>query len=117
MRYGLSQQTIDRICGVFAAHPSVERAVLYGSRAKGNHRPGSDIDLTLHGETLTSRELGDLAEELDDLLLPYRIDLSAFNRIGHAELRAHIERVGVDFYRRQPGNNPAPSGGSDGRGP
>lgn len=100
MRHGLSEQTLARICGVFAAHPSIEKAVLYGSRAKGNYKPGSDIDITLHGEVLTSRELGAIAEELDDLLLPYQIDLSLFSQIGHARLREHIERVGVVLYQR-----------------
>jgi len=101
MRFGLDEKVIAKIRGVFAAHPSVERAVLYGSRAKGNYRPGSDIDLTLHGEGLTSRELGVVAEELDDLLLPYTIDLSLFSQIEHEGLREHIERVGVVFYGRE----------------
>ena len=100
MRYGLSEQTIEKICGVFARHPAIDKAVLYGSRAKGNFKTGSDIDLTLFGDSLTSRELGIIDEELDDLLLPYQIDLSIFNRIDHAELREHIERVGVVFYQR-----------------
>jgi predicted nucleotidyltransferase len=101
MRFGLGEQTIDKIRGVFAAHPSIEKAVLYGSRAKGNYKPGSDIDLTLHGGLLTSRELGEIAEELDDLLLPYQIDLSLFSQIGHEGLKAHMERVGVIFYSRE----------------
>lgn len=100
MRYGLSEQTIAKICGVFARHPAIDKAVLYGSRAKGNFKPGSDIDLTLFGDSLTSRELGIIDEELDGLLLPYQIDLSLFNQIDHAKLREHIERVGVVFYQR-----------------
>lgn len=102
MRYGLTEQTIDSICGVFAHHPQVERAVLYGSRAMGNFKPGSDIDLTLFGPSLTSLEVGAIDEELDDLLLPYQIDLSIFQEIENGELREHIERVGVVFYRRGP---------------
>ena len=77
-----------------------EKAVLYGSRAMGNFRPGSDIDLTLFGASLTSLELGIIGEELDDLLLPYEIDLSIFQRIENSDLRDHIERVGVAFYRK-----------------
>lgn len=99
MLYGLGEQTINKIRSVFAAHPSIEKAVLYGSRAKGNYKPGSDIDLTLYGDTLTSRELGDIVEELDDLLLPYQIDLSLFSQIEHVKLKDHIERVGVVFYQ------------------
>jgi predicted nucleotidyltransferase len=53
MRFGLPESAIARICAVFAAHPEIEKAVLYGSRAKGNFKPGSDIDLTLYGSGLT----------------------------------------------------------------
>lgn len=100
MRFGLKERTIEAICGVLAGHPAVEKALLYGSRAKGNFKPASDIDLTLCSSTLTSQELGTLAEELDDLLLPYTIDLSIFDRIENANLREHIERVGLIFYQR-----------------
>ncbi|HBA86814.1 MAG TPA: hypothetical protein DCZ75_02175 [Geobacter sp.] len=100
MRYGLKEQTIESICRVFARHPLVEKAMLYGSRATGHFKPGSDIDLTLFGESLTSLELGIIDEELDDLLLPYQIDLSIFHRIENLDLREHIERVGVVFYRK-----------------
>jgi len=100
MRYGLSEQTIEKICGILAKHPAIDQTVLYGSRAKGNFKPGSDIDLSLHGAGISSKELGDIAFELDELLLPYSIDLLVFDRLEYAALREHIERVGVVFYQR-----------------
>jgi type I restriction enzyme S subunit len=100
MRYGLTEKTIAKINTVFASHPAIEKAVLFGSRAKGNYRPGSDIDLTLYGDALASSDLDEIITELDDLLLPYRIDLSIFDAIDHAKLREHIERIGVVFYQR-----------------
>ncbi len=100
-RFGLSQATLDRIGAVLAAHPEVEKAVIYGSRAKGTHRPGSDIDLTLHGDGLNDRILMDVMGELDDLLLPYTIDLSIFAALHHQGLEEHIQRVGQVFYRRK----------------
>ncbi|OGU00815.1 MAG: hypothetical protein A2079_00745 [Geobacteraceae bacterium GWC2_48_7] len=100
MRFGLSEQTIEKICGVFAKHPAIDKVVLYGSRAKGNFKPGSDIDLSLHGAGLSLKELGDIDFELDELLLPYSIDLLIFDLLNHNELREHIERVGVVFYQR-----------------
>jgi len=100
MRFGLPDAAIDKICQTFAAHPEVEKAVLYGSRAKGNHKPGSDIDLTLYGSALTPRTLMELLTELDDLLLPYMIDLSLFAELNHPALREHIDRVGKVFYLR-----------------
>ncbi len=101
MKYGLSEAIVAKIWGVFARFPTIERAVLYGSRAKGNYKPGSDIDLTLYGKNLTISQLGDIAEELDDLLLPYMFDLSIFDQLGHSDLRDHIERVGQVFYEKE----------------
>jgi predicted nucleotidyltransferase len=100
MKYGLTEATIEKIQGVFSRFPAIEKAVLYGSRAKGNYKTGSDIDLTLYGEELTSDLCSTIASELDDLLLPYTIDLSIFDELNHAELREHIERVGMVFYER-----------------
>ena len=103
MKYGLPVTAIEKINAVFASFPEVEKVVLYGSRAKGNYKPGSDIDLTLYGEVLNSSLCGDIADKLDELLLPYMIDLSVFAELKHPELEAHIERVGVVFYERKYG--------------
>lgn len=100
MKYGLPDTTIEKIHGVLARFPAVEKALLYGSRAKGNYRNGSDIDLTLYGDGLTYNTLLAILGDLDDLLLPYMIDLSIFAMLDHADLREHIERVGVVFYER-----------------
>jgi|GEM_PF-43582 len=114
-RYGLSEETIAKISGVFAKHPRVEKAVLYGSRAKGAHKPGSDIDLTLYAADLPEKEKNRILDELDELDLPYTIDLSLFHRLSHAKLREHIERVGVVFYRRDEEDTPGKSSGYSGR--
>ena len=97
---GLPTPSVDKIRGILRNHPNVRRAVLYGSRAKGNYKTGSDIDLTLHGGGLTDAELMQIMDELDDLLLPWRIDLSLLHRIGQASLLDHIRRAGVVFYER-----------------
>jgi predicted nucleotidyltransferase len=78
----------------------VEKAVLYGSRAKGTARSGSDIDLVLFGNEVDQETVDRIAVALDDLLLPYQFDLSIFSRISHADLLDHIQRVGVLFYEK-----------------
>ena len=98
MNHGLTKETVDKMVSVFIQFPQIEKAVLYGSRAKGNFKMGSDIDLTLYGENLSQHLLGDIADTLDDLLLPYTVDLSIFDYINHHALCDHIERVGVVFY-------------------
>jgi predicted nucleotidyltransferase len=98
--FGLSESVIDRVRGVLESHLAVESAIIYGSRAKGNFKPGSDIDLTLTGENLTTNDLLKISGELDDLLLPYTIDLSLFHQIENPDLVSHIKRVGRDFFIR-----------------
>jgi len=98
--FGLPATAVEKIRAVFARHPQVEKAVLYGSRAKGNHRNGSDIDLTLYGDRLSHRILLKIMGELDELLLPWMIDLSIFASLDHDKLIEHIERAGVIFYVR-----------------
>ncbi len=97
---GLSAQTVEAIQQLFMRFPAIEEALLYGSRAKGNYRPGSDIDLTLKGEHLTYQDLLDIELALDDLLLPYKIDLSLHRHLDNPALIEHIDRVGKQFYSR-----------------
>lgn len=100
MKYGLNESIIARINAVFSRWPGVQRAILYGSRAKGNYRDGSDIDLTIVGNTVTQSDLLKIAAELDDLLLPYKIDLSLMHQIEDEAVIEHIKRVGVVFYEK-----------------
>jgi uncharacterized protein len=101
MRYGLKESVIQQISAVLARHPQVDQAILYGSRAKGNYKNGSDIDLALcGGADLTLRVLYRIMDEIDDLLMPYTIDLSILSHITDADVVEHIERVGVTFYEK-----------------
>lgn len=101
LRFGLTETTIQKISGVFTRYPQVEKAVLYGSRAKGNYKNGSDIDLVLFGgEDLKTDTLCRIMNEIDDLLLPYTFDLATFRQIRDPDLIEHIRRAGVVFYRK-----------------
>lgn len=100
MRFGLSEQTLQKIIAVFKGYPNLQKAVLYGSRAKGTYRPGSDIDITLLGGQVSDRDYLNLINELDDLNLPYTFDLSLYHHLQHEALRQHIDRVGVELYVR-----------------
>lgn len=98
--YGLKPKTIQAVNSIFEKFPDIEAAVIYGSRAKGNYRNGSDIDLTIKGESLDLSLLFRIETELDDLLLPYNIDLSIFHKIDNQKLIEHIERNGLVFYKK-----------------
>jgi type I restriction enzyme S subunit len=83
---------------VFTGHSEIEKAILFGSRAKGNYKPYSDIDIALKGEKLDLLLKGTIETELDDLLLPYKMDIILFKHINNDELIDHIERVGKILY-------------------
>ncbi|MDE0015663.1 nucleotidyltransferase domain-containing protein [Candidatus Poribacteria bacterium] len=100
MKYGLPDRTLQKIQGVLSHYPQIESAILYGSRATGTYRNGSDIDLTLCGDTLTHSILSRIDTELDDLLLPYTIDLSIFHQIDNPDMVEQIQRIGVNFYEK-----------------
>ena len=95
--FGLSVATLGKIRSALKRYPEIERVVLYGSRAKGNAEAGSDIDLTIIGDRFTERQLTCLEMDLDDLMLPYQIDLSRLQDIKNQDLVDHIERVGKVF--------------------
>lgn len=100
MKYGLNEKIILKIQDVFSRYPEIEKAILYGSRAKGNYKQGSDIDLTLVASNLDHRKFYDLKNTLDDLNLPYIIDLSLREEIDNQDLLSHIDRVGIIFYKK-----------------
>jgi len=100
MRFGLKDETIKKINAVFEKFPQIEKAILYGSRAKGNYKTGSDIDLTLVGNNLNLSVINKIELEIDDLLLPYLFDISIYHQISNPELIEHINRIGKTFYRK-----------------
>jgi predicted nucleotidyltransferase len=90
---GLPPEASARLLAVLSAEPAVQEVWLYGSRAMGRHRPGSDIDLTLVAPGLSHRSRLRLMADLDDLLLPWGIDLSLQHELPEP-LRQHVARVG-----------------------
>ena len=100
MEFGLNQETIDKINSVFENHPEIEKVIIYGSRAKGNYRAGSDIDLTLMGNDLEYNLAETVNSEIDDLNTPYLFDISIFGKIDSPSLKEHIDRVGKVFYKK-----------------
>jgi predicted nucleotidyltransferase len=76
----------------------VNKVIIYGSRVKGNYKQGSDIDLTVVGDSLDLQDILKLMVEMDDLFLPYEVDLSDLSKIDNVELIDHIQRVGKLFY-------------------
>ncbi|MDL5045393.1 nucleotidyltransferase domain-containing protein [Oscillatoria amoena NRMC-F 0135] len=96
--FGLKPSDIEAINSCFSKWPSIERVILYGSRAKGTHREGSDIDLVIESNHFSGNDLTSLSHDLDELNLPYKIDLGLKTQMTNSDLLEHIQRVGKIFY-------------------
>ncbi len=97
--FGLYPNSYKQILSIFQKHENIEKVIIYGSRAKGNYREGSDIDLTILGN-LNYDELIQLKLEFEESNIPYLIDISIFNDLQSESLKEHINRVGKIFYNK-----------------
>ncbi|RCR70580.1 nucleotidyltransferase family protein [Larkinella punicea] len=97
MTYGLSDIHLKAITDVLAGNNRIEQVILFGSRAKGTHRPGSDVDMALKGRDLTHNDLVDVSNALDELWLPIRFDLILYDRVKEPALLDQINQFGKDL--------------------
>ena len=97
-QYGLSEINGKRIMDVFSRFSEVQEAVLFGSRAKGNYRQGSDIDIAVKG-TVSKDVLSALLVAFDETVLPYFVDIVVYDHIKNIALKEHIDRVGIRSKR------------------
>jgi predicted nucleotidyltransferase len=100
MKFGLTDETIHKINSIFEKYGEVDEVIIYGSRAKGNYREGSDVDITLLGNALTENIKSKIYGDIDDLNTPYLFDISVFENLKSDDLVEHINRVGQLFYKR-----------------
>ena len=101
-QYGLSERTLSTLDSIFCKYPGIRQAVLYGSRAKGKYRTGSDIDLTLKtGDEFSFKDLLNITGDFDDSDLPYFVDVSIYDKLSNPDLKAHIDRVGKVLYSHE----------------
>ncbi len=98
MTFGLSTETIQKISTILNEYKIIDKVLIYGSRAKGNYKNGSDIDLTLLGKNIDASILLSLHQKLEESDLPYKFDISVYDKIDNKDLKDHINRVGKEFY-------------------
>lgn len=100
-KFGLREKDIDDVIAVLRKEKAIERAVLFGSRAKGDFKNGSDVDIALQGNGVTDSLTAHVASVLnDETSMPYKFDVLNFNTIDNPDLIDHIQRVGVVFYTK-----------------
>lgn len=97
---GLDTQELQQMIDGFVKFDWLDEVILFGSRAKGTHREGSDIDLAIKGEKLTLAHHHELTEMLENLWLPYKFDIVLYEHIDEPALIDHIQRVGIKLYSK-----------------
>jgi len=101
MNFGLQEFELNCIVDAIKKFNEVEKTVIFGSRAKGNYKPGSDIDIAIYGDDITFHTLSALTWILEEQVsLPYFFDVIDYTHIKHKELKEHIDRVGKVIYEK-----------------
>jgi predicted nucleotidyltransferase len=101
MNSGLQPQDIAVITQALRLFPEVEEVILFGSRAKGNFKPGSDVDIAVKGEKVTHTTIIQLSSYLnEETVLPYFFDVIQIEKITNKALLEHVNRVGKNIYTR-----------------
>jgi predicted nucleotidyltransferase len=99
MRFGISQKSFELIIHALSRWPEIEKAAIFGSRAMGNYKRGSDIDLVIYGTNITIDTVNTLRIMLnEELPLPYYFDVVHYESLKHDSLKAHIDTYGRTFY-------------------
>lgn len=101
MSFGLLKSDLDYIVSTIKRFEEIDKAVIFGSRAKGNYRSGSDIDIAIIGEQIIFDTISRLHSMLEDQgPLPYLFDIVDYTHLNHQELINHIDRVGKVIFEK-----------------
>lgn len=98
--YGLSEQNLQELRSILSSIPHIEEAILYGSRARGDYKKGSDVDLSIKGSKLTFHDLSLLDDKLYYSYIPYFFDTNSYDQLTNPNLIANINRDGKVVYKR-----------------
>ncbi|MBI4404161.1 MAG: nucleotidyltransferase domain-containing protein [Deltaproteobacteria bacterium] len=96
---GISEPYASQILGLFQNLPKNTKIILFGSRAKGNFREGSDIDIALKGGKLDLEIRDEILEQYSHLYSPWKLDIVIYSLIEEPSLKEHIDRVGIELER------------------
>lgn len=96
---GLLDSDIQEIINVLSQFSYIDKAVIFGSRAKGNFKQGSDVDIAVYGSKLNLETIHKISFQLnEETNMPYKFDTIHYNNIQDLKVIDHINRVGIEIY-------------------
>ncbi|HBW37008.1 nucleotidyltransferase domain-containing protein [Desulfosporosinus sp. BICA1-9] len=101
MNFGLREEDLSHIITTMKQFSEIEKAAIFGSRVKGNYKPGSDVDIAIWGNKISFSTLSRLHAILEEESpMPYFFDIVDYSHLNHKDLKGHIDRVGIVFFTR-----------------
>ena len=98
MKYGLTNKQLQEIIAILQRYPQISEALIFGSRAMGNYKDGSDVDIALKGQVSHSIAVTIQHELEEETYLPFFFDVVAYGAISNEKLTKHIDMYGQVFY-------------------
>lgn len=98
-KFGLPERTVNELIAYFQSRPNIEKVCIYGSRAKGTYRNGSDIDFAIW-LTDENDNIARIAGELDELPTPYKYDIINYKTLTHKGMKNSIDNDGMLFFQQ-----------------
>ncbi len=100
--FGFIKNDLEKIKEIFSLQPEIEEAFIFGSRAKGNYKNGSDVDIALKGSKLNFHIISKTSNLLnEETMMPYHFDILNYNTIDNKELIKHIDRAGIKIFTQK----------------
>ena len=99
-KFGLLDSDFEFLSNLFQKYSSINEVIIFGSRAKGNYKNGSDVDLAIKSITIENQEINEIDDELNENSnLPYKFDIVHYEKIQTPELKEHIDHVGKVIFK------------------
>ena len=100
-RLGISEKSYRLLVDTLSEYPQIEQVLIFGSRANGNYKKGSDIDLAIIGVDCSAKLALNLKGYInEELPIPYMVDIVDYHSLKTKELKEHIDRVGIQFHKK-----------------
>jgi predicted nucleotidyltransferase len=99
--FGLSERDLNTIRDILDKYPDIISVYLFGSRAKGSYKQGSDIDLAIMANPISLNTILQLKDDFEDSSLPYCVDILDYSTIKNSLLKEHIQQFGKEIYLQE----------------
>jgi len=101
VKYGLKDEYIQTFLEIIAKFDNVEKVALFGSRATGNHKKASDVDIVIFGENVNAALACAIKFEIEEeTIIPYFFDVIAYQVIKNEKLKEHIDKKSIILWNK-----------------